>query len=164
MTTMTKPATPDSSLSRKSLRKAAADPTESWDLLVIGGGSTGLATAWDAVSRGLRVALLERSDFAKSTTSRSTKLVHGGVRYLQKGEISLVKEALKERKLLLENAPEFAQPSQKRCPAGSRLSDRCADDLAVQQVALELHQQIRFRCAAIDAHLRHVQARFVAHR
>ena len=101
---------PDSSFARDPLIKLARDESAGWDVLVIGGGATGLATAWDAVSRGLRVALVERSDFSKSTSSRSTKLVHGGVRYLQKGEVSLVTEALKERKLLLENAPEFAQP------------------------------------------------------
>jgi len=95
---------------RQSLLKTATDSSTSWDVIVIGGGATGLATAWDAASRGLRVALLERSDFSKSTSSRSTKLVHGGVRYLQKGEVSLVREALKERKLLLENAAEFTRP------------------------------------------------------
>ena len=111
MRTMTRrTVTQDEGFSRRSLCKAAADASETWDLLVIGGGATGLATAWDAVSRGLRVALLERDDFSKATSSRSTKLVHGGVRYLQQGEVGLVKEALKERKRLLENAPEFARP------------------------------------------------------
>jgi glycerol-3-phosphate dehydrogenase len=95
---------------RDGLVKLACDESVGWDVIVIGGGASGLATAWDAVSRGLRVALLERSDFSKATSSRSTKLVHGGVRYLQKGDVGLVKEALNERKLLLENAPEFAQP------------------------------------------------------
>ena len=90
--------------------RTAADPTSRWDVLVIGGGITGLATAWDAVSRGLKVALVEQDDFAKSTSSRSTKLVHGGVRYLQKGEIGLVREALHERARLLHNAPEFTRP------------------------------------------------------
>lgn len=94
---------------RQSLLKHASDPAAAWDVIVIGGGATGLATAWDAVSRGLKVALVERSDFVKATSSRSTKLVHGGVRYLQNGEIGLVKEALRERKRLLENAPEFAR-------------------------------------------------------
>lgn len=98
------------SFSRDSLISQAKDPAVEWDVIVIGGGASGLATAWDAVSRGLRVALVERSDFAKATSSRSTKLVHGGVRYLQKGEIGLVREALRERKRLLDNAPEFAQP------------------------------------------------------
>jgi len=75
-----------------------------WDLIVIGGGATGLGCAVDAASRGLRVLLLEGHDFAKGTSSRSTKLVHGGVRYLKQGNISLVLEALHERGLLCRNA------------------------------------------------------------
>ncbi len=80
---------------------------EPWDILVIGGGATGVGTAVDAASRGYSVALLERSDFGKGTSSRSTKLVHGGVRYLQQGNITLVMEALKERGILLKNAPHL---------------------------------------------------------
>ncbi|SDY10387.1 glycerol-3-phosphate dehydrogenase/oxidase [Hymenobacter psychrophilus] len=78
-----------------------------WDLLVIGGGATGLGVALDALSRGYRTLLLERDDFAKGTSSRSTKLVHGGVRYLAQGDIALVREALHERGLLLQNAPHL---------------------------------------------------------
>jgi len=81
--------------------------SEPWDLLVIGGGATGVATALDAATRGYAVALLEQNDFGKGTSSRSTKLVHGGVRYLQQGNVSLVIEALKERGLLLRNAPHL---------------------------------------------------------
>ncbi len=77
---------------------------EPWDFLVIGGGATGLGAAVDAASRGYRTLLVEQHDFAKGTSSRSTKLVHGGVRYLQQGNISLVLEALHERGLLCENA------------------------------------------------------------
>src|ERR1700677_503088 len=77
---------------------------EPWDFLVIGGGATGLGTAVDAASRSSRTLLVEQHDFAKGTSSRSTKLVHGGVRYLQQGNISLVLEALHERGLLCENA------------------------------------------------------------
>lgn len=80
-----------------------------WDVLVIGGGATGLGTALDALSRGLKVALIEKYDFAKGTSSRSTKLVHGGVRYLKNGDISLVREALHERGLLLQNAPQLCR-------------------------------------------------------
>lgn len=80
---------------------------EPWDLLVIGGGATGLGTAVDAATRGHSVALIERSDFAKGTSSRSTKLVHGGVRYLKQGNISLVMEALRERGRLHRNAPHL---------------------------------------------------------
>ncbi len=78
-----------------------------WDLIIIGGGATGLGAAVDAASRGYRTLLLEQSDFAKGTSSRSTKLVHGGLRYLKQGNIALVVEALKERGLLCQNAPHL---------------------------------------------------------
>lgn len=84
--------------------------TPRWDLLVIGGGATGLGVALDAAARGFTVALLEAEDFAKGTSSRATKLVHGGVRYLAQGNVSLVREALHERRTLLDNAPHLAQP------------------------------------------------------
>jgi len=80
---------------------------EVWDLVVIGGGASGLGVALDALSRGLSVALFEKADFAQGTSSRSTKLVHGGVRYLAQGEIGLVLEALRERGRLLQNAPHL---------------------------------------------------------
>lgn len=76
-----------------------------WDLIVVGGGATGLGVALDATTRGLRTLLLEAGDFAQGTSSRSTKLIHGGVRYLARGDIHLVREALQERGLLLRNAP-----------------------------------------------------------
>src|SRR5580765_4535096 len=79
--------------------------TEPWDIVVIGGGATGVGCAVDASSRGLDVLLVEQHDFGKGTSSRSTKLVHGGVRYLAQGNLSLVREALKERGILLRNAP-----------------------------------------------------------
>ena len=78
-----------------------------WDLIIIGGGASGLGIALDACSRGLSVALLEKEDFAKGTSSRSTKLLHGGVRYLAQGDVFLVMEALKERGLLIKNAPHL---------------------------------------------------------
>ena len=78
-----------------------------WDIIIIGGGATGLGCAVDAASRGYKTLLLEQSDFSKGTSSRSTKLVHGGVRYLQQGDISLVFEALKERGLMFKNAPHL---------------------------------------------------------
>lgn len=81
-----------------------------WDVLVIGGGATGLGIAVDAASRGLRTALIEARDFASGTSSRSTKLIHGGVRYLAQGNLKLVREALAERALLLANAPELVRP------------------------------------------------------
>jgi len=80
-----------------------------WDAIVVGGGATGAGVAIDAASRGYDVLLLEQSDFGKGTSSRSTKLVHGGVRYLEQGNVSLVMEALKERGLLLRNAPHLVR-------------------------------------------------------
>jgi glycerol-3-phosphate dehydrogenase len=78
-----------------------------WDIIVIGGGATGLGIALDAASRNYKTLLLEQSDFAKATSSRSTKLVHGGVRYLAQGDLLLVMEALHERGLMLKNAPHL---------------------------------------------------------
>ncbi|CAG0928457.1 partial glycerol-3-phosphate dehydrogenase, partial [Rhodocyclaceae bacterium] len=78
-----------------------------WDMLVIGGGATGLGVAVEGASRGHRTLLLERDDFGSGTSSRSTKLIHGGVRYLQQGNISLVLEALHERGILIRNAPHL---------------------------------------------------------
>jgi glycerol-3-phosphate dehydrogenase len=80
-----------------------------WDMIVVGGGATGCGVAIDAASRGYDVLLLEQNDFGKGTSSRSTKLVHGGVRYLEQGNLSLVMEALKERGLLLQNAPHLVR-------------------------------------------------------
>ncbi len=88
-------------LEKISKRKSA------WDMVIVGGGATGVGIAVDAASRGYEVLLLEQSDFGKGTSSRSTKLVHGGVRYLEQGNISLVMEALKERGLLRQNAPHL---------------------------------------------------------
>lgn len=81
-----------------------------YDIAIIGGGATGLGVALDAAVRGFSVVLVESHDFAKGTSSRATKLVHGGVRYLAQGNISLVREALQERTRLLANAPHLAQP------------------------------------------------------
>ena len=87
------------------LAKAAGDPF--FEVIIIGGGATGLGVALDAASRGFKTLLLEQADFAKGTSSRSTKLIHGGVRYLAQGDIKLVYEALFERGLLLKNAPHL---------------------------------------------------------
>jgi glycerol-3-phosphate dehydrogenase len=95
------------------VRQRASDAdAKPWDVVVIGGGATGAGVAVDAASRGFSVLLLEREDFGKGTSSRSTKLVHGGVRYLEQGNISLVMEALKERGLLLQNAPHLVHDLQ----------------------------------------------------
>jgi glycerol-3-phosphate dehydrogenase len=87
--------------------RALESRTAPWDFIIIGGGATGLGTAIEAASRGYDPLLLEMHDFAKATSSRSTKLVHGGVRYLEQGNVSLVLEALKERGLLQQNAPHL---------------------------------------------------------
>ncbi|MBS1500643.1 MAG: glycerol-3-phosphate dehydrogenase/oxidase [Bacteroidetes bacterium] len=94
---------------REYLLKPLSDPDKTWDIIVVGGGATGLGTALDAASRGYQTLLLEQSDFAKGTSSRSTKLVHGGVRYLAQGNVGLVREALRERGFLLKNAPHLVK-------------------------------------------------------
>src|SRR5262245_27440063 len=81
-----------------------------YDMLILGGGITGAGVALDAVLRGLRVALIDKGDFASGTSSVSSKLVHGGLRYLEHGDISLVYEAQHERRLLLDNAPHLVHP------------------------------------------------------
>ncbi|MEI8387241.1 MAG: glycerol-3-phosphate dehydrogenase/oxidase [Verrucomicrobiota bacterium] len=83
------------------------EETKRWDIIVIGGGATGLGVAVDSATRGFRTLLLEADDFSKGTSSRSTKLVHGGVRYLEQGDIPLVLEALRERGLMHNNAPHL---------------------------------------------------------
>ncbi len=92
----------------KLIQQLENDP-EIWDFIVIGGGATGLGTAVEAASRGYKTLLLEQHDFAKGTSSRSTKLVHGGVRYLRQGNVALVLEALRERGLLRQNAPHLVK-------------------------------------------------------
>lgn len=96
-------------MNREENIKQLSETSKTWDIAIIGGGSSGLGVALDAISRGLSVVLLEKADFAKGTSSRSTKLVHGGVRYLAQGDISLVLEALKERGMLLKNAPHLTE-------------------------------------------------------
>ena len=112
------------------------------DVLVIGGGATGLGTALDAASRGLSVVLLEKSDFASETSSRSTKLIHGGVRYLKQGRMGLVREALRERRILQHNAPALVHSLPFIIPtrswwetlyytSGLKVYDRLAGDLSL---------------------------------
>ncbi len=100
-----------------SLRQIRETPL--WDILVIGGGATGLGAALDAAARGYRTVLVEQSDFAQATSSRSTKLIHGGVRYLRQGNLSLVRGALRERTRLLANAPHLVHPLPFIIPSGS---------------------------------------------
>lgn len=94
-------------MQRQTQRDRLTSADRPWDILVIGGGASGLGVAVDAATRGLRTVLLEAHDFAKGTSSRSTKLVHGGVRYMAQGQMALVTEALRERGRLLRNAPHL---------------------------------------------------------
>src|SRR5947209_13203692 len=99
---------------------------ERFDLLILGGGITGAGVALDAATRGLRVALIDKGDFAGGTSSISSKLVHGGLRYLEHGDFHLVYEALHERRRLLHNAPHLVHPLRFVIPfyAGSRVPAR----------------------------------------
>ncbi|MBW2327737.1 MAG: FAD-dependent oxidoreductase, partial [Deltaproteobacteria bacterium] len=94
-------------MNREEMLERIADAGQKWDFIVIGGGATGVGVALEAASRGYRIVLLEQNDFASGTSSRSTKLIHGGVRYLQQGNVALVLEALKERGILRRNAPHL---------------------------------------------------------
>lgn len=122
--------------------KRLYDETKIWDFVIIGGGATGLGVAVEASSRGYDTLLLEQDDFSKGTSSRSTKLVHGGVRYLRQGNISLVLEALKERGLLMENAPHLVKNQSFIVPnydwwegpfygIGMKIYDKLAGDLGL---------------------------------
>ena len=94
-------------MKREEMLLQASERGQPWDLIIVGGGATGAGVAVDAATKGYATLLLEQHDFGKGTSSRSTKLVHGGVRYLEQGNIGLVMEALKERGLLLQNAPHL---------------------------------------------------------
>ncbi|MCA9729575.1 MAG: glycerol-3-phosphate dehydrogenase/oxidase [Candidatus Eisenbacteria bacterium] len=107
-------------MNRDLARTALFDRSRPWDVVVIGGGATGLGVALDAQTRGYRTLLLEQTDFAAATSSRSTKLIHGGVRYLPQGHLALVRQALAERALLLRNAPDLVRPQRFVIPVGSR--------------------------------------------
>ncbi|MCC8020004.1 MAG: glycerol-3-phosphate dehydrogenase/oxidase [Rikenellaceae bacterium] len=96
-------------MDRKQILGKLADSSRTYDFAVIGGGATGLGIAVDAASRGYSVVMLEQHDFTKATSSRSTKLVHGGVRYLAQGDVGLVVEALRERGILKDNAPHLVK-------------------------------------------------------
>jgi glycerol-3-phosphate dehydrogenase len=96
-------------MTRQQMLDQVRDHRGPWDLVVVGGGATGVGVAVDAAARGYDVLLLEQHDFGKGTSSRSTKLVHGGVRYLQQGNVPLVMEALHERGLLRQNAPHLVR-------------------------------------------------------
>jgi glycerol-3-phosphate dehydrogenase len=110
----------------------AASSTE-WDLIIIGGGATGVGTAVDAVLRGHSVLLLEAYDFGKGTSSRSTKLIHGGVRYLEQFQFGMVRDSLRERSLLLKNAPKLVHEMRFVIPCPSRW------DMAFYRAGLALY-------------------------
>jgi len=97
-------------MNRKKFLERLTDEDEEWDIIVIGGGATGMGIALDAATRGYKTALLEQADFAAGTSSKSTKLIHGGVRYLQGGDLPLVRESLRERGRLLKNSPNLVKP------------------------------------------------------
>lgn len=129
-------------MNRSELLSQLDDSSEKWDVVIVGGGATGLGIAVDAASRGYRTVLLEQADFAEGTSSKSTKLIHGGVRYLRSGEVSLVRESLRERGHLLRNAPNLVKPLSFVVPAyrwyeqflygsGLTLYDLLAGDLGV---------------------------------
>src|SRR5438034_6192438 len=119
----------------------AALDRDSFDIVVVGGGITGAGVAFDAATRGYSVALVEKADFASGTSSRSSKLVHGGLRYLQNFDLGLVREALLERQLLVSLAPHLVRPLPLVVPAfngarpdrlvgiGLNLYDRMAREL-----------------------------------
>ena len=109
-------------ITRQGILKELGSSAQSWDVLVIGGGATGLGAAVEAAARGYSTLLVERFDFAKGTSSRSTKLVHGGVRYLEQLNITLVSDALRERGHMLRNAPHLVHDQQFVVPAYSYAS------------------------------------------
>lgn len=106
-------------MNREEVLKAIKDSSNRWDFIVIGGGASGLGTALDAASRGYKTLLLEQGDFSQGTSSKSTKLIHGGLRYLGQGFISLVFEALREQRILLLNAPHLVHPLSFLLPTSS---------------------------------------------
>ena len=149
-------------MNREKLLSQLVEPTEEWDIIVIGGGATGLGIALDAASRGYRTALLEQADFAAGTSSKSTKLVHGGVRYLQGGEIPLVRESLRERGRLLRNAPNLVKALPFVVPAyrwyerlyhgiGLRLYDLLAGRLGIASTGHLSQEQTSLRVPNLKA-------------
>lgn len=133
-----------------------------WDIVIIGGGATGLGAALDAASRGYKTLLVEQYDFAKGTSSRSTKLVHGGVRYLQQGNIKLVREALRERGYLLRNAPHLTSVQAFIVPAfswwektyyalGLKIYDLLSGKLSLGKTRVLSKKETKDRLPAIQA-------------
>jgi glycerol-3-phosphate dehydrogenase len=102
-------ASPNENPMDRDYQLSLLEKQQEWDVLVIGGGASGLGVALEAATRGYATLLLEQADFAKGTSSRSTKLIHGGVRYLAQGDVRLVREASIERGLLYRNAPHLVK-------------------------------------------------------
>ena len=133
------------------------------DVAIIGGGATGLGAAVDAASRGHSVVLVEQSDFAKGTSSRSTKLVHGGVRYLKQGNVSLVLEALRERGLMVRNAPHLVHSLPFVIPSyhwwegpfygiGLKMYDALAGQLGLEPSRYLTREEIIQQLPTLDTH------------
>jgi glycerol-3-phosphate dehydrogenase len=148
-------------MNRDEMLARLADRSANWDILIIGGGATGLGCAVDAAARGYRTLLLEKGDFAHATSSRSTKLIHGGVRYLQQGNIKLVRESLRERGLLLRNARHLVRKLPFVVPAykwwepafygvGLKLYDRLAGKHGLGRSEFLSRTQIRNRLPTLS--------------
>lgn len=149
-------------MTREAALHAIDHAEEAWDVCVIGGGATGLGTALDAVTRGYRTVLVERDDFAKATSSRSTKLIHGGVRYLRQGRVGLVLESLRERGLLSRNAPHLVRPLEFIIPArelwempfygiGLKLYDVLAGELGLAPSRVLSREEVMARLPGLNA-------------
>ena len=128
-------------MNRQEMLRRVADHQGTWDLVIVGGGATGAGVALDAAARGYSVVLLERSDFGAGTSSRSTKLIHGGVRYLRQAHFGLVIESLRERGRLLDNAPHLVHPLTFVLPCYGRW------ELAFYGMGLKVYDQLAGRQA-----------------
>lgn len=163
-------------MDRDQLIHQIENESKAWDFIIIGGGATGLGTAVEAASRGCRTLLLEQHDFAKGTSSRSTKLVHGGVRYLRQGDIKLVREALRERGLMQRNAPHLVKNLSFVVPAykwwegpfyglGLKIYDAMAGDLGLGPSTLlskgeTLHQIPTLETDGLEGGIQYYDAQF----
>ncbi|MBL8818383.1 MAG: glycerol-3-phosphate dehydrogenase/oxidase [Planctomyces sp.] len=147
-------------MQRKEMLNALDANSDDWDIVIVGGGATGLGAAVEAVTRGHRTVLLEANDFSSGTSSRSTKLIHGGVRYLQKGQIGMVRQSLRERGRLLRNAPhlvhllDFVVPTYELGSrwyyyAGLRLYDSLAGSLSSCRTSLLSSGEVQERLPTI---------------
>ncbi len=163
-------------MDRDQIIQQLENDTDGWDFIIIGGGATGLGTAVEAASRGYKTLLLEQHDFAKGTSSRSTKLIHGGVRYLRQGDIKLVREALRERGLMQKNAPHLVKNLSFVVPAykwwegpfyglGLKIYDAMAGDLGLGPSTLlskggTLHQIPTLETDGLEGGIQYFDAQF----